>query len=301
MSSWIERMKTVKLLIRPNLDKNGAAECAEEVCALVQKAGMHPLMEAELASRFAGCRGLTFLDRESAFRECDMCIVIGGDGTILHTAQQIIPYGHPILGINLGRLGFLATLEANQLSMLEKLKSGDYALEERMLLDIHVQSGKAEFSRLALNDVVISKSEAAKIVDIQVSCAGRLIGDYRADGIIFAAPTGTTAYSLSAGGPIVDPSIDCITMTPICPHSLFSRTILFHGENRLEARPGSPGQTLYLTIDGEDCGPLEDGGMLSVRKSSVRLPLVNLTGSQFYEVLNNKLLRRAYGGWEDRE
>ena len=254
---------------------------------------MYPLMEAELASRFAGCRGLTFLDRESAFRECDMCIVIGGDGTILHTAQQIIPYGHPILGINLGRLGFLATLEANQLSMLEKLKSGDYALEERMLLDIHVQSGKAEFSRLALNDVVISKSEAAKIVDIQVSCAGRLIGDYRADGIILSTPTGSTGYSLSAGGPIVSPAASLFVMTPLAPHTLNSRSIILPPENEITVKIG-PGrdekvEQAVVYFDGDTRVPMVTGDRVEISRSQKDTLIVKIHNSSFLETLSRKM------------
>lgn len=287
-------MKAVKLLIRPNLDKEGAALCARQVCAIVQECGMTPWMEKSLEPLFSTCPGMQFVEPETAFRDCDVCIVIGGDGTILHTAQQLIPYARPVLGINLGRLGFLATLEADQLPMLERLASGDYSLENRMLLEVTLTKGGEEKTFLALNDVVVSKVEMAKIVDIQVSCGGRKVGNYRADGVIFAAPTGTTAYSLSAGGPIVDPGMDCIAMTPICPHSLFSRTILFSGDSVLTARPGAHGQNLYLTVDGEEGGFFPDDAALTVRRSQVRLSLINLTGNEFYEVLNNKLLRRAY-------
>lgn len=287
-------MKAVKLLIKPNLDKDGAVQCTEQVCSIVQKFGMTPWMEDSLYSVFSGCSGVQFLESETAFRDCDACIVIGGDGTILHAAQQLIPHEHPILGINLGRLGFLATLEVDQLGLLEKLSTGDYSLEKRMLLQVHLSSGGQNKQFLALNDVVLSKTEMAKTVNIQVSCGNRQVGNYRADGIIFAAPTGTTAYSLSAGGPIVDPNVDCITMTPICPHSLFSRAILFSGDSVLTARPNAPDQQLYMTVDGDLGEHFADDAVLTVSKSKVRLPLINLTGNEFYEVLNNKLLRRAY-------
>lgn len=287
-------MKAVKLLIKPNLDKDGAVQCTEQVCSIVQKYGMIPWMEDFLQPVFSGCSGVQFLEPETACRDCDACIVIGGDGTILHAAQQLIPYEHPIVGINLGRLGFLATLEVNQLDLLQKLSSGDYTLENRMLLQVDLADSEKKRRFLALNDVVLSKTEMAKTVNIQVSCGNRQVGNYRADGIIFAAPTGTTAYSLSAGGPIVDPSVDCITMTPICPHSLFARTILFSGDSVLTARPNAPDQQLYLTVDGDLGERFADDAVLTVSKSKVRLPLINLTGNEFYEVLNNKLLRRAY-------
>lgn len=284
----------MKLLIQPNLEKKGAAACAEEVCRLVRRCKMEPLMEESLSARFSHLEGVRFGPPEEVRDACEICIAIGGDGTILHTAKCMIPRVRPVLGINLGRLGFLATLEPNQLSLLSKLATGEYELENRMLLDVAHTANGTERRFLALNDAVVTKSEMAKMVDMQVHCGERLVGNYRADGIIFAAPTGTTAYSLSAGGPIVDPTIDGICMTPICPHSLFSRTILFSGESVLQIHPTVPGQKLFVTVDGVDGGPFLYGDCLTVRRSEVRIPLINLTGNQFYEVLNNKLLRRAY-------
>lgn len=287
-------MGPLKLLIRPNLDKAGAQACAETVCRMVQEYGMEPLMEKEFAPYFSHCPGVRFGDPHDVYPESEICIAIGGDGTILHAAKCMIPCVRPVLGINLGRLGFLATLERNQLALLSRLPEGKFQLEYRMLLDIEYVSGKEKKQFLALNDAVVSKAEMAKIVDIQVCCGERLVGNYRADGIILSTPTGTTAYSLSAGGPIVDPGIDGICMTPICPHSLFSRTILFSGESILTVRPAATGQKLFLTVDGEEGGPFQYGDLLTVRKSKLQIPLINLTGNQFYEVLNNKLLRRAY-------
>lgn len=287
-------MDAVKLLIQPNLDKEGAAACAEEVCRIVRQFQMEPLMDQSLAGRFSHLSGVRFGPAEEVYEECAVCIAIGGDGTILHTAKCMMPRVRPVLGINLGRLGFLATLELNQLSLLSKLATGEYQLENRMLLAVDYTAGGRTQRYLALNDAVVSKSEMAKIVDMEVRCGEKLVGSYRADGIIFATPTGATAYSLSAGGPIVDPTIDGICMTPICPHSLFSRTIFFSGESVLQIRPTVPGQKLFVTVDGVEGGPFFYGDLLTVRRSEVRVPLINLTGSQFYEVVNNKLLRRAY-------
>ncbi|MGI5893536.1 MAG: NAD(+)/NADH kinase [Candidatus Merdivicinus sp.] len=284
----------MKLLIKPNLDKAGAAQCAEKVCLLVQEFGMIPLMEEQLFPHFSHCKGIHFGSPREIYPETDICIAIGGDGTILHAAKCMIPDIKPVLGINMGRLGFLATLERNQLQLLSKLSEGNYQLEQRMLLEIIYTSNGTDQTFLALNDAVVSKAEMAKIVDIQVCCGERLVGNYRADGIILATPTGTTAYALSAGGPIMDPSIDGISMTPICPHSLFSRTIVFSGDSVIQIRPLIPDQKLFVTIDGEEGGPFRYGDLLTVKRSTRQIPLINLTGNQFYEVLNNKLLRRAY-------
>ena len=281
----------MKLLIKPNLEKAGAAECARKVWALALEHGMDPVFEEENRQALPDCG--SFFPAREAYRLCDVCIAIGGDGTILQAVKCVLPFGKPLLGINLGRLGFLATLEPDQLHLLRKLAAKDYKIERRLMLDASLRFDKEEKVFLAMNDVVIFKSELGKIADIQVSCRGSQVGNYQADGLIFATPTGTTAYALSAGGPIVDPAMDGIAMTPICPHSLFSRTILFGGESVLTVRSARAGQKLCLAVDGEDGGLLPEGGCLTIRKSRTEVKLLNLTGAQFYEVLNNKLLRRA--------
>ena len=288
-------MGTVKLLIKPNLDKNGAGECAEKVCRLICSLGMTPLMEESLSGFFGHLPEICFGPPGEVYRICNICIAIGGDGTILHAAKCMMPFVRPVLGINLGRLGFLATLEPDQLELLSQLKTGEYQTDYRMLLDVLYTAANGKTRKfLAINDAVVAKTEMAKIVDIQVKCGDRLVGNYRADGVILATPTGTTAYALSAGGPIVDPSIDAVAMTPICPHSLFSRSILFSGDSVIHIAPAARGQQLFVTIDGDEGVAFQDGDLLTVQKSEIRIPLINLTGNQFYEVLNNKLLRRIY-------
>ena len=283
------------LLVKPNLRKKDADLCARRACALLVSMGAEPVMEESMAPEFSDCPGVRFLPAGEAMEACTACIAIGGDGTILHAAKRALKFGKPVLGINLGRLGFLATLEADQLEKLEQLVSGAYQVEERMLLDVELQKASGSRRDLALNDAVLSKGELSRIVDIEVSCRQRAVSRFRADGVIAATPTGSTAYALSAGGPVVDPALDCISLTPICPHSLVSRTILFEAGSQLEIRAaGSDSSPLFLTIDGEEGVPVREEDRLIIRKSDTSARIINLSGKRFYEVLNEKLLGRAY-------
>ena len=284
-----------KLLIKPNLTKKNAANCARRVCAILGQLGAEALMEESLTPEFGGCENLRFLPEEAAMEESFACNAIGGDGTIIHAAKSALPWGKPVLGINLGRLGFLAALEPDQLEYLKKLVTGDYQLEERMMLEVVLESGGSRRSYSALNEAVLSKGETSRIVDLEIACQGRPVSRYRADGIIAATPTGSTAYALSAGGPIVDPLVESIALTPICPHSLFSRTILLGGDSEITIRTqGAEVSPLFLTVDGEDGVPVGERDRLLLRKSPTAARLINLTGKRFYEVLNDKLLGRAY-------
>ena len=299
MRRWIERTagKMVrKLLIKPNLSRKNADICTKEVCRILEKMGAELFLEDGFREELAKIPGATFLPAEEAMERCDICIAIGGDGTIIHAAKVAVSFEKPVLGINLGRLGFLASLEPDQLELLEKLVSGDYQVENRMMLEVTLEekSGRSR-SFQALNDAVLSRGRISRIGDIEIACEGRPVSRYRADGIIAATPTGSTAYALSAGGPIVDPLLESIALTPICPHSLFSRTILFSPNQEIAVRAAEADVSpLFLTVDGEEGLPVGEGDRLRIRKSRTSVQLINLMGKRFYEVLNNKLLGRAY-------
>ncbi len=283
------------MLIKPNLTKKNAADCARRVCGILHSMGAQLVMEESLNTEFLDCKGICFLPADEAMKACSVCIAIGGDGTIIHVAKWALKFEKPVLGINLGRLGFLATLEPDQLEALRQLADGNYQVEERMLLEVEVRKSADIRQYLALNDAVLSKGQLSRIADIEVSCGGRAVSRYRADGVIAATPTGSTAYALSAGGPVVDPALDCISLTPICPHSLVSRTILFDAASQLEIRAaGSDTGPLFLTIDGEEGVPIGEEDRLLIRKSHSAVRIINLAGKKFYEVLNEKLLGRAY-------
>ncbi|MBQ4313115.1 MAG: NAD(+)/NADH kinase, partial [Clostridia bacterium] len=226
----------------------------------------------------------------------------GGDGTIIHAAKLAAEASRPTLGINLGHLGFTAGLEISELSLLSKLLTGDYITEKRMMLDVRVVGGDDEerLSCHAMNDAVISRGSLATIIDLEVFHNDRSAMSFRADGVIVSPPTGTTAYSLSAGGPVIDPMIQCIEVTPVCAHSLHTRPILFAPDStiRIEASKNTDhalfGQMndrgIFLSVDGEMVYSLQPDESVIIEKSDVYADFIIIKRQSFAEVLKQKFV-----------
>jgi NAD+ kinase len=209
-------------------------------------------------------------------RQCDIVITIGGDGTILRAGKQAAVAGKPLLGINTGRLGFMATLEADDPGKLSRLKSGEFTASRRMLLQVG--------EHLALNDVVLHREAASHLSEVIVNRADTEVMRFRADGIVIATPTGSTAYSLSAGGPIIEPELECFVATAICPHCLFNRPMVFTANEPLIVSAGGS----RTIIDGEE---ISGAGEVTVTKSEHYLDLIDIDGNSFYNSIHNKLMR----------
>jgi NAD+ kinase len=220
----------------------------------------------------------------------DLVIVLGGDGTLMSTARAQ-RHGVPILGVNLGGLGFLTEINRGELyPCLVEILAGRCATEPRSLLDVELQRpGGSTLSYKALNDVVITKSALARIIDLRIEVDGRLVARYRSDGLILSTPTGSTAYNLSAGGPIVYPSLPVIVLTPICPHTLTHRPLVVPESSLVEVRLETPDEEVYLTIDGQEGTTLEPNDRVRVRSSQVHANLVRISGRSFYDSLRSKL------------
>lgn len=225
---------------------------------------------------------------------CDIVVAVGGDGTIIHAAKHAAMAGKPVLGINVGRLGFVAGLEADELEKLEGLVTGKYAVENRMLLQVDTALDDVHQTYYALNDAVISRGSLSRILDFKVLFNSANMCGYRADGLIFSTPTGSTAYSLSAGGPVIDPSMECILLTPICPHSLFARSYIFDEKARLSIRAGvMDGEAdVLLTVDGESGIAVPAGETISVTRCDADACLIKIKQMSFYDVLGKKLVDR---------
>lgn len=232
---------------------------------------------------------------ESMIADCDIVIAVGGDGTIIKAAKYAAAENRPILGVNFGRIGFVAQLEPDELQKLDIILQGNYKTENRMLLKAEFipQNGDTEVL-YALNDVVVSRGSFSRIVDFTVSHNDREICSYRADGIIFSTSTGSTAYSLSAGGPVVEPTMDCIVFTPVCTHSLFSRPIVFSAESVLSVTTSCDDSCeAIFTVDGQRSIKLNEGDAVRISRSQNPVKLIITNEKSFYSVLGDKLNRRT--------
>lgn len=280
-------MRKVALVI--NVDKPMAVTTGEKILQRLEAQGTAVLLHPAAA----GCLGRLELaiPDGSGWGEAELTIVLGGDGTLIRAVQRVAPYGVPVLGINTGHLGFLTALEGGDaLAELDRILAGDYLLEERLMLEATVvREGQALATMPALNDAVISKGPRARMVHLEVTVGGTQVARYPADGVIVATPTGSTAYSLSAGGPIVEPTVDCLMITPICPHTMSARSIVVGADVAVAIRVvASPGE-VGLSADGSDPFPLVPGDVVRVARAPYTARLVRLPGYCFYDVLRQKL------------
>lgn len=221
----------------------------------------------------------------------ELLVVLGGDGTLLHAASRAYEFDIPILGINLGALGFLTEFAANELNIVvDMLCSGGFELEERMLLDVTVLSlgGQARHF-VALNEAVITKGSTGKIIEIPVWADGAFLASYRGDGLIVATPTGSTAYSLSAGGPIIHPAMEAIVVTPICPFALGIRPVILSSEMTIRIDVQQWNEEITLIIDGQNHHELQKGGQVLIRRAGRHLKLVRSPSRDYFEILRGKL------------
>ncbi|HEY3174687.1 MAG TPA: NAD(+)/NADH kinase [Candidatus Polarisedimenticolia bacterium] len=232
------------------------------------------------------------LDRPALAAYSDLIIVIGGDGTLLSVAREMGSSRTPILGVNLGSLGFLTEIPlAGLQSAIEGILLGRHKLRSRMRLRVEMIRGEQSVvaSHDALNDVVVNKSALARILDINVEVNGRFMTTFKADGLIVATPSGSTAYSLSAGGPIVDPSVDAVILCPICPHTLTNRPVVAPGRSLVEVGLEENHGDVYVTIDGQIGSPFLHGDRIRIRKSSNPVRLIQFPEKDYFEVLRQKL------------
>ncbi len=274
----------MKIAIAPNHVKKQAPSLAEEAARLLVASGCETVS-------ISGMYGEGSQRGEAAklLRDCDVLLAVGGDGTIISAAKLAAELNIPLLGLNAGKLGFTAGLEPGQLHLLPKLIKGRWHEERRMMLEVSLYSEEDQRRFYALNDAVVS-AELAKIVEYRMAIGGNSSYLYRADGFLVATPTGSTAYSLSAGGPVVEPTLDCMIYTPICPHSLFNRSVAFAPDTRLVVDiPRNRGR-LFLTVDGAEPVELWAGDRLVFTRARRYARFIKLTNNSFYDILNQKLL-----------
>ena len=277
-----------------NLDKPQGQECAHKLADLLKAAGCSISLVQQEQEKLNIDGVQVFADRDRCVESSDVIVAVGGDGTIIHAAKHALDYDKLILGINAGHLGFLAQAEPENLAeMVERLLSGNYEVESRFVLSAEIKGGNREWSGYALNDAVVAKGFACSLVDLSLFCDQKYLDSFRADGVIFATPTGSTAYSMSAGGPIVDPCLDAILMTPICPHQLTTRPLIFSASKVLSGKSNkAEEQQLYLSLDGSIPVPLEENEYVTIHKAPRAARFINFGEREFFEVFSEKIVQK---------
>ena len=270
--------------VLPNLDKRGSSEVVDKLGKILKSENIEAYLPDNIvASNFKHA------PNDELFKIADIIITIGGDGTIIRYAKNAAVYNKPVIGINAGRMGYLANLEQNELHLLKRLKNNDYTVEKRMMLSVSVfENGKLVTELNALNDAVITSGFISRIIDIYVSLGSDSI-NYRADGLIVSTPTGSTAYSMSAGGPIIDPSTENICITPICSHSLSAKPILLGADNLITLKAFSNKRSeIYLTVDGRKAASVKPFTEITIKKSDNAVQLIRFKDNSFYKTLSYK-------------
>lgn len=265
-----------------------AEQLALDIYAQLKRDNIEVLLEDSLAEQIGQVNGYAGEDIPA---QVDLIIVLGGDGTLISVARQIGELNVPILGINLGQLGFLTEVTRDELpEMLERLVRGDYHVSDRMMLDalIH-RNGQVVGKYTVLNDVVINKGALARIIDLETYVDGQHLSTYKADGLIISTPTGSTGYNLAAGGPIIFPEINSLVISPICPHMLTNRPIVVWSKSIIEIKVRFEDDVVFFTADGQVGRKLLPGDLVEVRRSTARTRLVTSPSKDYFTVLRTKL------------
>ena len=280
------------VILTPNPYRDKGFQTVRTAMKILKDAGMEPkvCLPFEVDRSFELPRDIRFYRLDREIHNTELVICFGGDGTILHMAKTATRRNVPILGVNIGTLGFMAELEASEMELLAKLAKDEYTVDNRMMLDVVVQRDRdIIFHDISLNDVVITKGSVARIAHLAVKCDGVEVMECGGDGIIVATPTGSTAYSLSAGGPIVEPEARNILITPICAHDVMSRCMVASDKRTVTVElVQNARRNAYLSVDGGKSVRLNMGDITTIKKSNLETKLIRLKERSFYDVLNQK-------------
>jgi NAD+ kinase len=279
--------KTIGIFSRPR--RPTVAEVLPGVLEWLRARGVRALYDAETAANLQSRD--TPKTRRQIVEESDLLLVLGGDGTILAASREAAPAGVPILPINLGGLGFLTSFTLEELyPALEDALGGRAAISERVMLYVErVHNGATLTEERVLNDAVVHKGTLARMIELELHIDNGFVCRYRADGLIVATPTGSTAYSMSAGGPIVHPAVASIQITPICPHTLSDRPVVVSDSSRIELRLAEGSDPVFLTMDGQLGVPMQDGDRVRITRAAEPLKLIHPPNKLYFEILRNKL------------
>ena len=296
----------MKIVVSPNPYRDKQFKHARQACQILKEAGAEVslCLPFDVDRSFEIPSDLRFREIQKEIRTADMLICFGGDGTILHSSKIATEHGLPILGVNIGTMGFIAELEASEMELLRKIPQGDYTVEPRTMLDVSVVSGKQTlFHETALNDAVITKGAIARVVQLSITCDGVEATSFSGDGVILCTPTGSTfsmlqmvmalPSSMSPGGPIVEPSAKNFLITPICAHAMLAKSIVVAPDRVIAVRVGKVGRhNAFLSVDGGRAFRLNVGDEIVVKSSQKVTRLVRLKDISFFEILNKKFIEK---------
>ena len=285
-------MKIKKVGIVAHIEKAKIAQYTNSLKKWLEEKAVEVFLSVEIAGKIGVRNGLKW---DELARKSELLIVLGGDGTMLRTARYVAKYNVPILGINMGSFGYLTEVNLNEMhSTLELILSGKFTAEKRMMLAVAIKHGKIITNvGDVLNDVVIDRGNLSRINELETAVNGEYLTTYKGDGLIISTPTGSTAYSLSAGGPIVFPAKDLIIINPICPHTLTNRPIIFPADSNLSITLSSKGKGATLTLDGQESHRIRSGDVVTIKKSKYVTMLVLSPLRSYWEILRSKL---GWGG-----
>ncbi|MBP2071733.1 NAD(+)/NADH kinase [Thermoanaerobacterium butyriciformans] len=280
------------ICVIPNVHKDKNLRMTQNLVSWIIEHGNNPVLNEVIASKI----GYDEYGKSTSeiFEISDFIVALGGDGTILNVARQCASFSTPILGVNLGHLGFLAEVDnENIYEAVEKIIKGEFSIDKRMMLEASVVKDNMEVVNfIALNDIVVTRGSFSRMVKLKVFVNEQYVNTYLADGIIISSPTGSTAYSLSAGGPIVYPNLELFVITPICPHTLHSRSIIVSEKDRIKLVIVGENQDVMITTDGQQGYKLDSGDNIYIRKSNKYTNLIRLKNTNFFDLLRSKLSER---------
>lgn len=282
----------MKVGIIPNFTREKAFDITKNTIAELEKLNIDYYFDINSKNDFVFNIDETYFI-DNIFEFVDVIIAIGGDGSFIHTAKQSAVHKKPVLCINAGNLAFLAGLEGNELGLIKKLISGDYSIDKRMMFNVVIKENDTEhLLGYCLNDVAIARGNEIKLIDLDVFCNDRKINNYRADGVVISTPTGSTAYSWSAGGPVIDPDLKCIMLTPICTHSPLNRSLVFNEDSVIRVKHVNNNQKVCVSTDGEKTIELSENSEIIISKSYCYAEFIRIKSDEFFDILNSKLSQR---------
>lgn len=285
----------MKAVLSPNPYRDRGLKMAQAAQKILRSSGVDTVLclpfDLDENSRIELPAHLNLKPIAKELDNADVLICFGGDGTILHAAKDASARSIPILGVNMGSVGFMAELEHSELSLLTRLAKGNYETESRMMLDVRVmREGREMFHDIALNDAVITKGAVARVLDLEITGDRVVMATFSGDGVVVSTPTGSTAYSMAAGGPIVEPTAQNIIVTPICAHSLHAKPMVLDRARTVGVALSKGSRKLaYLSVDGGRALKLTANDRVEIKRSRTATKLIKLTGRSFYEVIHQKL------------